>query len=72
MFSADVLFHRTSVAAELDKKSGQMQVAVGLLLHCAGAEAQEIFHTFDFANTDDDKPDNLDHVLKKFKSYCDP
>ena len=58
------------VAAELDKKSGQTQVAI--LLHCAGAKAQKIFHTFDFANTDDDKPDNLNHVLKKSKSYCDP
>ena len=57
-------------AAELSKNTAKTQVAI--LLHCAGPEAQDIYTNFVFANTDDDKDPNWEHVLKKFRDYCEP
>ena len=57
-------------AAELSKKTTKTQVSI--LLHCAGPEAQDIYTNFVFANTDDDKDSNWEHVLKKFRDYCEP
>ena len=50
-------------AAELATKPPKTQ---------AGPEAQDIFANFVFANTADDKDTNWEHVLKKFKTYCEP
>jgi len=55
-------------ACELTKKSAETQVAI--LLHTAGAEAQEIHEQFTFA-TDGDKKD-YKKILKKFEDYCHP
>lgn len=57
-------------AAELSKKSAKTQVAI--LLHCAGQEAQDIHKSFEFAGTDQDSGENWEHVLKKFRDYCEP
>ena len=58
-------------AAELSKKPKKTQVAI--LLHCAGPEAQDIYSNFVFANNDDDSLDtNWEHVLTKFRDYCEP
>ena len=57
-------------AAELVTNPPKTQVAI--LLHCAGPEAQDIFTNFVFANTVNDKDANWEHVLKKFKTYCEP
>ena len=59
-------------AAELSKKTAKTQSQVAVLLHCAGPEAQDIYTNFVFANTDDDKDSNWEHVLKKFRDYCEP
>ncbi|XP_078495460.1 LOW QUALITY PROTEIN: uncharacterized protein LOC144750542 [Ciona intestinalis] len=58
------------MAAQLDSKPGKTQVAI--LLHCAGPEAQDIFANFQFSNTDDDKSDNIENVITKFRQYCEP
>ena len=57
-------------AAELATQPPKTQVAI--LLHCAGREAQDIFTHLVFVNTVDDKDTNWEHVLKKFKTYCEP
>ena len=56
------------VACELGKKTPKVQVAI--FLHAAGPEAQEIFKQFQFAEGEDNT--NLDTVLSKFRSYCQP
>ena len=57
-------------AAELNKKATKTQVAI--LLHGAGPEPQDIYSNFVFANNDDDRDTNWEHVLKKFRDYCEP
>ena len=57
-------------AAELNKTATKTRVAI--LLHCAGAEAQDIYSNFVFANNDHDRDTNWEYVLKKFRDYCDP
>ena len=57
-------------AAELSKKPQKTQVAI--LLHCAGPEAQDIYSNFVFANNDDDRDTNWEHVLTKFRDNCEP
>jgi len=56
-------------AAELSKKTKPTQVAI--LLHCAGPEAQDIHKTFVF-DGENSKADEYEHVLAKFKAYCNP
>ena len=56
------------VAAELDKKSKEVQVA--RLLNAAGPEAQEIHDLFTFANDDEKK--EYKTILQKFRDYCRP
>ena len=56
------------VAAELDKKSKQVQVA--RLLNAAGPDAQEIHELFTFG-TDEDQS-NCKTILAKFREYCRP
>ena len=43
-----------------------------ILLHSAGAEAQDIFNTFKFPGGYNDAKNNLDQVLQKFRTYCEP
>ena len=57
-------------AAELNKKATKTQVAI--LLHCAGPEAQDSYSNFVFANNYDDRDTDWEHVLKKFRDYCEP
>ena len=64
------LFLTYHAAAELSEKAGATQVAI--LLHCAGAEAQDIFSSFVFTEVDNDKKDNFQTVLTKFREYCQP
>ena len=61
-------FENYFAACELEKKHKETQVAI--LLHTAGAEAQEIHEQFTF-QTDDEKKD-YKVILKKFKEYCHP
>ena len=61
-------FENYFAACELEKKPKETQVAI--LLHTAGAEAQEIHEQFTF-QTDDEKKD-YKVILKKFKEYCHP
>ena len=56
------------VAAELDKKSKEVQVA--RLLNAAGPEAQEIHDLFSFENVEEEK--DYKKVLEKFREYCRP
>jgi len=43
---------------------------VAIMLHCAGEEAYEIFSQFEFA--DGKSADNLEDVLAKFETHCNP
>ena len=56
------------LACEIGKKDPDVQVAI--LLHAAGAEAQEIHSQFKFETGED--PKSWELVLKKFSSYCKP
>ena len=55
-------------ACELQLKPKATQV--GILLHTAGAEAQDVHETIEYA-LDDDKAD-YELVLTKFRTYCEP
>ena len=55
-------------AAELEKKSKPTQTAI--LLNVTGMEALEVYNSFLFA--DPKHKDNVEEVLKKFKSHCQP
>ena len=55
-------------ACELQLKSKTMQV--GILLHTAGAEAQYVHETFDYAVGED--KDDYALVLTQFRTYCEP
>ena len=55
-------------ACEISKKTKTVQVSI--LLHVAGAEAQEVHEQFQF-NEDADK-DDYTKVLEKFTEYCRP
>ena len=57
-------------AAELQKKKGSTQVAI--LLHCAGNGASYRFKKFEFSESDQDKRDNIEAVLEKFRNLCKP
>ena len=57
-------------AAELHKKKGSTQVAI--LLHCAGEEASDRFDKFEFSDIGQDKKDNIEAVLLKFRNLCEP
>jgi len=57
-------------ATELSKKKGATQVAI--LLHCAGEGAQDRFEKFEFTEEGEDKKDNLETVLTKFRNLCEP
>ena len=57
-------------AAELHKKKGSTQVAI--LLHCAGEGAADRFDKFHFTEVGQDKKDNIETVLSKFRSLCEP
>ena len=56
------------MAAELDQKSKEVQVA--RLLNAAGPEAQEIHDLFTFENNDQKK--EYKTILEKFRAYCRP
>ena len=56
------------LACEISKKDPDVQVAI--LLHAAGAEAQEIHSQFKFEIGVD--PKSWELVLKKFSFYCKP
>ena len=55
-------------ACELQLKARATQV--GILLHTAGAEAQDVHETFDYAVGEDG--DDFELVLTKFRTYCEP
>ena len=55
-------------ACELDKKTEKCQTAI--LLHAAGPEAQEIYHTFTY--DEGETKDKYKTVLDKFDKYCEP
>ena len=55
-------------ACELQLKARATQV--GILLHTAGAEAQDVHETFDYAVDEDG--DDFELVLTKFRTYCEP
>ena len=55
-------------ACELQLKPRATQV--GILLHTAGAKAQDVHETFEYA-IDEDKVD-YELVLTKFRTYCEP
>ena len=57
-------------AAELVKKEAKTRVAI--LLHYAGPEAQDIHSNFVFSDTEGDRANDYNSVLKKFKEYCEP
>ena len=61
-------FETYFTAAEIVKKSAEVQVAI--LLHSAGTEAQEIFSQFTFENENDKK--DVKKVLDHFSTYCKP
>ena len=61
-------FETYFTAAEVEKKPAKVQIAI--LLHTAGAEAQEIHSQFTFS--DDENKDDVKTVLDKFNSYCNP
>ena len=56
------------VAAELEKKSKEFQVA--RLSNAAGPGAQEINDLFSFENAEEEK--DYQRVLEKFREYCRP
>lgn len=56
-----------ATATKTDKEEQSIQVA--RFLSCAGSEAIELFHTFEFAENEDKK---YDKVLEKFEQYCNP
>ena len=57
-------------AAELQKKKGLTQIAI--LLHCAAEGASDRFEKFEFSDSGQDKRDNIEAVLEKFKNLCEP
>ena len=61
-------FHLYLVASGKNEKGKDMQVAV--LLTCIGDDGLEVFNNFQWDN-DDDK-DDIDIVLEKFRTYCEP
>ena len=61
-------FETYFTAAEVEKKPANVQIAI--LLHTAGAEAQEIHSQFTFS--EDENKDDFKTVLDKFNSYCNP
>ena len=63
-------FRMNFTAAELVKKEAKTRVAI--LLHCTGPEAQDIHSNFVFSDTEGDRANDYNSVLKKFKEYCDP
>ena len=57
-------------AAELQNKKGSTQVVI--LLHCAGEDASDRFEKFKFSDVGQDKRDNIEAVLEKFRNLCEP
>ena len=55
-------------ACEITSKSAPTQV--GILLHTAGPEAQDVHETFTY--TGDEQRNDIETVLLKFRSYCEP
>ena len=55
-------------AAEIQKKKGSTQVAT--LLHCEGEGASDQFEKFEFSDSGQDKRDNIEAFLKKFRNLC--
>ena len=55
-------------ACEIASKSAPTQV--GILLHTAGPEAQDVHETFTY--TGDEQRNDIETVLLKFRSYCEP
>ena len=55
-------------ACEIASKSAPTQV--GILLHTAGPEAQDVHETFTY--TGDEQRNAIETVLLKFRSYCEP
>ena len=55
-------------ACEIATKSGPTQV--GILLHTAGPEAQDVHETFTY--TGDEQRNDIETVLLKFRTYCEP
>ena len=43
---------------------------VGILLHTAGPEAQDVHETFTY--TGDEQRNDIETVLQKFRTYCEP
>ena len=64
------LFRTYYEAAELHKKKGLTQVAI--LLHCAVEGAADRFDKFHCTEVGQDKTDNIETVLSKFRSLCEP
>ncbi len=61
-------FETYFTAAEIEKKSAKVQIAI--LLHTAGPEAQVIHSQFVFANETD--KDDIKKVLELFDAFCMP
>ena len=61
-------FETYFIAAELDQKSEQVQVAN--LVNAAGSEAQEIHDLFTFGIDEDENDYKM--ILEKFREYCRP
>ena len=57
-------------AAEVRKKKGSTQVAI--LLHCAGEGASDRFEKFKFSDSGQEKRDNIEAVLEKFRNLGEP
>jgi hypothetical protein len=61
-------FELFMTVTEASKKWGKIQSS--MLLHLIGADALEVFNTFEFAS-DEDK-EKTSEILKKFDEYCNP
>ena len=55
-------------ACDIDTKSGRTQV--GILLHTAGHVVHPVHETFTY--TGDEQRNDIETVLRKFRTYCEP
>jgi HD superfamily phosphohydrolase YqeK len=56
-----------AIASGADEKDEEIQCAI--FLHTIGEEALEIYDTFNFTETEQDK---IEPLIQKFESYCTP
>ena len=61
-------FRAYYAACEIASKSAPTQV--GILLHTAGPDAQDVHDTFTY--TGDEQRNDIETVLLKFRTYCEP